>query len=55
MKKTTRLHPLDAIRVAIEDLHPVKGEITTFASQIRARHEPDCTAVTVGSDRGRDD
>jgi Asp-tRNA(Asn)/Glu-tRNA(Gln) amidotransferase A subunit family amidase len=55
MKKTTRLHPLDTIRVAIEDLHPVKGEITTFAAQIRARHKPDCTAVSAGNDREQDD
>ncbi len=42
-----RPRPLEGIPVAIKDLHPVKGEITTFGSKAFADNRPDHTAPTV--------
>ena len=34
MRKGARLRRLEGVPIAIKDLHPIKGEITTFASRI---------------------
>lgn len=54
MTKADKPRPLDGIQVAIEDLHPVKGEIPAFWSKIFEHSKPVCTALTV-NDRGQDD
>ena len=46
-KSDGRPRPLEGIPVAIKDLHPVKGEITTFGSKAFADNRPDHTAPTV--------
>ena len=47
LKSDGRPRPLEGIPVAIKDLHPVKGEITTFGSKAFADNRPDHTAPTV--------
>ena len=46
-KTDGRPRPLEGIPIAIKDLHPVKGEITTFGSKAFAEHRPDHSAPTV--------
>jgi amidase len=38
---------LEGVPIAIEDFHPVKGEITTFGSKIYRDHRPQRSAPTV--------
>jgi amidase len=46
-KTDGRLRPLEGVPVGIKDFHPVKGEITTFGSQLYKNFRPDNTAPTV--------
>ena len=47
LKTDGRPRPLEGVPIAIKDLHPVKGEITTFGSKAFADHRPDHTAPAV--------
>jgi len=42
-----RLRPLEGVPIAIKDLHPIKGEITTFGSRLFKDFRPDTTMPTV--------
>jgi Asp-tRNA(Asn)/Glu-tRNA(Gln) amidotransferase A subunit family amidase len=47
MRKGARLRRLEGVPIAIKDLHPIKGEITTFGSRIFAQNRDSVTSPSV--------
>ena len=47
MRKGARLRRLEGVPIAIKDLHPIKGEITTFGSRILAQNRDSVTSPSV--------